>query len=132
MKFKKIYPYLQIAGYRNGYFNFDQEEEIVNNIKKSKPNMLFLGISSPKKEIFIDKYSKTLNIPFTMGVGGSFDIVAGITKRAPKWMQNCGLEWFYRLCQEPQRMWKRYLVTNTLFGFLALKEIINHYAKKLR
>ena len=57
-----------------------------------------------------------------MGVGGSFDVVSGLVKRAPSWMQNTGLEWFYRLIQEPQRMWKRYLVGNTKFVLLVIKE----------
>jgi N-acetylglucosaminyldiphosphoundecaprenol N-acetyl-beta-D-mannosaminyltransferase len=62
------------------------------------------------------------NINFTMGVGGSFDVIAGHTKRAPVWMQNIGLEWFYRLAQEPLRMWKRYLIGNTKFICLVIKE----------
>ena len=69
--------------------------------------MLFVAITSPKKEIFLNKYKDIIKIPFIMGVGGSFDVVVGLTKRAPLWMQKAGLEWLYRLIREPGRMWKR-------------------------
>ena len=132
-KFKKQYPNLKIAGYRNGYFKqgSKEEQQIADDIKNTKADMLFLGITSPKKEIFIDKYTKHMDIPFTMGVGGSFDIVAGKTKRAPKWMQDSGLEWFYRIIQEPRRMWKRYLITNTLFIALVVKEFFKRNIRKV-
>ena len=65
-----------------------------------------------------------MDVPVCHGVGGSFDVVAGVTKRAPGWMQNAGLEWFYRLAQEPRRLWKRYFVTNTLFIMLSIKEFM--------
>ncbi|ERP31409.1 WecB/TagA/CpsF family glycosyltransferase [Chitinivibrio alkaliphilus] len=120
-RFKKNYPALDIAGSRNGYFSQDEEAEIAADIAQAQPDMLFLGITSPKKEIFIDTHTVDMNIPFTMGVGGSFDIVAGKTQRAPRWMQKNGLEWLYRIYQEPRRMWKRYAVTNTLFILLVLK-----------
>jgi len=85
--------------------------------------MLFVAITSPKKENFLYQYRNELqDINFIMGVGGSFDVFAGKTKRAPLWMQKMGMEWFYRFLQEPQRMWKRYLVGNTKFLFLVLKE----------
>lgn len=119
--FKEKYPNLKIAGFRNGYYTKEEEPQIVQSIKESGADMLFLGITSPKKELFIDNYSKIMEVPFIMGVGGSFDIVAGKTKRAPIWMQKSGLEWFYRVYQEPGRMWKRYLVTNTKFILLVLR-----------
>lgn len=111
-----------IAGYRNGYFSKDEEPAIAQQIADSKADVLFVAISSPKKEIFLNTYRELLQIPFVMGVGGSFDVVAGLTKRAPQWMQNTGLEWFYRFLQEPRRLWKRYLVTNSLFLYYVLKE----------
>ena len=131
-KVREKYPRLSITGFRNGYFLEDEELDIAENIQKSKSDILFLGISSPKKEFFINKYSRLMNVPFTMGVGGSFDIISGKTKRAPQWMQRSGFEWFYRLCQEPNRMWKRYLITNTQFFYLATRELLKHHAKKLR
>lgn len=115
-----------IAGYRNGYFDKNQEPEIAKQISQSGANILFVAISSPKKEIFLNENKSILkNVNFIMGVGGSFDVVSGLVKRAPQWMQKFGLEWFYRLIQEPKRMWRRYLVGNTKFIFLVLKAKYN-------
>lgn len=111
-----------IAGYRNGYFTVEEEAEVAAQIAVSGADILFVAITSPKKELFLDEYKDVINIPFTMGVGGSFDVVAGLTKRAPRWMQRLGMEWFYRLAQEPGRMWKRYLYGNSAFIYLVLKE----------
>jgi len=119
---KKKYPTLQIAGYHHGYFNEDESDEIAKQIRESKADMLFLGISSPKKELFVEKYKDIMKVPYTLGVGGVFDIIAGKTKRAPLWMQNSGLEWLYRFIQEPQRMWRRYLIGNIQFIWIAIKE----------
>ena len=91
-------------------------------IATSQPQILFVAMSSPKKEIFLNTYKKQINAPFIMGVGGSFDVVSGLVKRAPVWMQKAGLEWFYRVMQEPGRMWKRYLFGNSAFIWLVLKE----------
>ena len=118
-----------IAGYRNGYFKAEEEDQVIQDIVSSGANMLFVAITSPKKENFLYKYKSELkSLNFIMGVGGSFDVIAGKTKRAPLWMQNIGLEWFYRFLQEPKRMWKRYLVGNSKFILLVLKEKIR--AKK--
>jgi len=112
-----------IAGYRNGYFKKEEEKLIAKEIADSGAQILFVAISSPTKENFLYQNKEILsNINFTMGVGGSFDVVAGLVKRAPVWMQKTGLEWFYRFIQEPKRMWKRYLIGNSKFIFLVLKE----------
>jgi len=111
-----------IAGYRNGYFEKHEEKEIAKQIADSGAHILFVAISSPTKEIFLNQYKDIINTPFIMGVGGSFDVVSGKVQRAPVWMQNAGLEWFYRFLQEPRRMWKRYLYTNTMFLWLVNKE----------
>jgi len=124
------YSHNIIAGYRNGYYRHQEEIEIANEIAESKPDILFVAISSPKKEIFLNKYKSIIKTPFIMGVGGSFDVIAGKTKRAPLWMQHAGMEWFYRLIQEPKRMWKRYLVTNTLFIAYMIKEYYLYKMKK--
>lgn len=113
--FKTKYPSLQIAGYRNGYFNNTEEPAMVEEMARSGADLMFVAFSSPKKEYWVNKYLKELNIPFVMGVGGSFDVVAGVTNRAPKWMQNHGLEWFFRFIQEPKRMWNRYIIGNWKF-----------------
>jgi len=114
-------PSLQIAGFHHGYF-WDDEQAVVAKIKASGARLLFVAITSPKKENFINKWRDQLGVDFVMGVGGTFDVVAGKVRRAPVWMQNAGLEWFYRVLQEPGRMWKRYLITNSKFAYLLVKE----------
>jgi len=110
-----------IAGYRNGYFTKEDEQDIAIEISNSGANILFVAISSPTKENFLYENKELLNkVNFIMGVGGSFDVVSGQIKRAPLWMQKIGLEWFYRLTQEPRRMWKRYLIGNVKFITLVI------------
>ncbi|NKI26845.1 WecB/TagA/CpsF family glycosyltransferase [Arenibacter sp. 6A1] len=112
-----------IAGYRNGYFKKEEEQSIAQEIAASGANILFVAISSPTKENFLYENKALLQkVNFVMGVGGSFDVVAGKVQRAPLWMQKAGLEWFYRFAQEPKRMWKRYLVGNSKFIGLVVKE----------
>ena len=119
-KLQSLYPKINIAGYHHGYF-WENEEEIVEKIKASGAKLLFVAITSPKKENFINRWKEKLGVTFVMGVGGTFDVVSGKVKRAPLWMQKYGLEWFFRIIQEPRRMWKRYLVTNTKFVGLIFK-----------
>lgn len=113
--FEEQYPSLQIVGVRNRYFTEDDEPEIVKKMAESGADMMFVAFSSPKKEFWVNKYLNDLHIPFVMGVGGSFDVVADVTARAPKWMQDHGLEWFYRFIQEPRRLWGRYVIGNCKF-----------------
>jgi N-acetylglucosaminyldiphosphoundecaprenol N-acetyl-beta-D-mannosaminyltransferase len=121
-RYTAVYGPEIIAGYRNGYFAETDEPAIARQISDSGAKLLFVAISSPKKENFLHRNQEALkSVNFTMGVGGTFDIIAGITKRAPGWVQNIGMEWFVRLLQEPRRMWKRYLVGNTMFIILVLK-----------
>ena len=116
-----LYPELKVAGYHHGYF-WDDEEALVEKVRASGAQLLFVAITSPKKENFINRWRDQLGVDFVMGVGGTFDVVAGKVKRAPKWMQQYGLEWLYRVIQEPGRMWKRYLTTNLKFALLLIKE----------
>ncbi len=118
---KKNYPLLTIAGVNDGYF-WDDEKKIVNKINASGARLLFVAITSPKKEKFINKWKNQLGVDFVMGVGGTFDVVAGKVQRAPVWMQRYGLEWLFRVIQEPGRMWKRYLVSNAIFICLLIKD----------
>jgi len=121
--YKEKYSPKIIAGYRNGYFTKEEEPKVAKEIAESGANILFVAINTPKKENFLYENRETLKVVnFIMGVGGSFDVVSGLVKRAPLWMQRSGLEWFYRLIQEPKRMWKRYLIGNSKFIFLILKE----------
>jgi N-acetylglucosaminyldiphosphoundecaprenol N-acetyl-beta-D-mannosaminyltransferase len=113
-----------IAGARDGYFSSDEEAGVASDIGDSGADIMLVAMSSPKKELFMKRWGERMGVPVCHGVGGSFDVMAGVTRRAPRWMQRCGMEWFYRVLQEPRRMWKRYLVTNTIFLGLALRELI--------
>ncbi len=125
--FRSKYGDEVIAGYRNGYFTPSEEHRIAIDIARSGAQLLFVALPSPKKENFLfDNRELLKTVNFTMGVGGTFDVVAGFTKRAPRWLQANGMEWAYRLMQEPRRMWKRYLFGNTLFIWL----ILTHAVKK--
>ncbi len=115
------YPALRIVGIRNGYFTQDDEPQIVADMAGSGADMLFVAFSSPQKEFWVNRYLQQLNIPFVMGVGGSFDVVAGVTDRAPKWMQDHGMEWFYRFIQEPRRLFNRYIIGNWKFVIYTYK-----------
>lgn len=121
-RYSRTYGKALIGGFRNGYFTKEDEPQVAREIADSQSDILFVAMSSPKKEIFLDTYKDIIQMPFIMGVGGSFDVVAGKVKRAPLWMQKSGLEWFYRVLQEPGRMWKRYLFTNTSFIYLITRE----------
>lgn len=120
--YERKYPSLIVAGYRNGYWTADEEEDVVEQIRAARPDVLFVAISSPTKEHFLGRYQAEMRVPFAMGVGGTFDVAAGIVKRAPLWMQKSGLEWFYRFLQEPRRMFKRYFVDDPVFLWLLIKE----------
>jgi N-acetylglucosaminyldiphosphoundecaprenol N-acetyl-beta-D-mannosaminyltransferase len=118
------YPRLKIAGSRHGYFSEADETTIVRDINESRPDLLLIGMSTPQKELWGDRHLQSLNVPVCQGVGGSFDVLAGLTARAPLWMQHYGLEWFYRLLQEPRRLWRRYLETNCAFVRLVLVDLM--------
>lgn len=118
------YPGLVVAGYRNGYWRPEEEAGVVRQIQEAQADLLFVAISSPKKEQFLGQYQAQMKVPFAMGVGGTFDVAVGRVKRAPRWMQQAGLEWFYRFLQEPRRMFRRYFIEDMAFIRLLLKEAI--------
>ncbi|MGA7779077.1 MAG: WecB/TagA/CpsF family glycosyltransferase [Paraburkholderia sp.] len=124
------YPGLQIAGHHHGYF-WDDEEAVVEMIRGSGARLLFVAITSPKKETFINRWKDRLGVDFVMGVGGTFDVVAGKVRRAPPWMQRNGVEWAYRVAQEPRRMWKRYFITNNRFALMLIKARIALAVRRL-
>lgn len=129
------FPGLRIAGSHDGYSTNEDSANLAAEIAASHADMLFLGITSPKKEIFLSQYGDSLDVPVMHGVGGSFDILAGITRRAPVAWQRVGFEWAYRLLQEPRRMIGRYLPTNTEFIVLTVRERLRpaaHYCRELR
>ncbi|WP_405468740.1 WecB/TagA/CpsF family glycosyltransferase [Streptomyces canus] len=116
------FPGLKVAGSRNGYFDDSQQEAIAGDIARSGAQMLFLGMTSPKKEIFTAAHGARTGARVVHGVGGSFDILAGVTKRAPASWQRYGVEWLYRALQEPRRLGRRYLTTNTAFLLMTARE----------
>ncbi len=120
--YRKKYPKLKIVGYRNGYFSKDDWSDLSDQIKESGAQIVFVGITSPLKEYLVEYFQKKKLTCVFMGVGGSFDVISGNIPRAPKWMQKTGLEWLFRVMQEPGRLWKRYFVGNSQFILRVYKE----------
>ena len=117
------YPRLQLVGTRDGYFTEEEGAAVAEEVRSARPDILFVAISSPRKEYWLGRYGRIIDVPFVMGVGGAIDVVAGITQRAPGALQRLGLEWAYRLAQEPRRLWRRYAVTNFHFLLLLVREL---------
>ncbi len=125
--FKNIklqYPELNVVGYRNGYFEKKEWKSISNELKQISPDFIFVGITSPLKEELIYYFEQSGNKGVFMGVGGSFDVLSGNIKRAPEIVQRLNLEWLFRVCQEPKRLFKRYLFGNIRFIYLIVREKI--------
>jgi N-acetylglucosaminyldiphosphoundecaprenol N-acetyl-beta-D-mannosaminyltransferase len=120
---RRRFPGLLVAGSRDGYFTDNDHDAIIDDIRRAEPHFLFVGMPSPFKDVFCERYRERLRVPIIMGVGGSFDVLGGIVKRAPKAAQAAGLEWAWRLLMEPRRLWKRYLTTNSEFTWLVLREL---------
>ena len=112
---------VDVVGFRNGYWSSDEEESVVEKVRAANPDLLCVALPSPRKERFIAEHLYDLGATLAIGVGGAFDVVAGRTKRAPRWMQEAGLEWAYRLIQEPKRMFRRYLLGNIRFIIIVLR-----------
>lgn len=122
------FPSIHLAGSRDGYFQPEQEAEVVEQISNSKADCLFIAMPTPRKERFLAAHKDGLRVPFIMGIGGTLDVTAGYVRRAPALIQSLGLEWLYRVYQEPRRMWWRYARTNTLFAGILLRGILAHYS----
>lgn len=127
------HPGMKIVGTYSPSYGFEnnQEEirEIIEMIKTVKPDILFVGVGAPKQEKWIHKYYKELNVPVSIGVGASLDFMAGNINRAPVIMQKTGLEWLWRLMQEPTRLWKRYLIDDSKFLTLVIKEYFQNKSR---
>lgn len=121
----RLWPRLKVAGSRHGYFSQEEEQAVADDIRQSNPDCLFVGISSPLKERFCHRWRAYLTVPYIVGVGGSFDILAGKTKRAPGLMQKTGTEWVFRIYQEPRRMLWRYCSTNLVFVLRMLHALVS-------
>jgi len=119
-RMRRDYPGLQIVGSRDGFFERELEGPIVAEIKSKQPDILLIGMSSVRKDEFLERNLSALDVPVCLGVGGALDVVAGAYRLAPQWVRRTGFEWLYRLIQEPRRLWRRYLTTNTVFAWLLL------------
>lgn len=121
---RRRHPGIVVAGRHHGYFGAEAEEAVVADIANAVPDLLFIALETPQKELFLARNRARLSVPFSMGVGGAFDVLAGVRRRAPSWMQRAGLEWFYRFAQEPRRLGRRYVVGNAAFIGLVLRELV--------
>ncbi len=117
-----------------GFENDEAEcQRIFDAVKDAKPDILFVGLGSPKQDRWIEKYHQLLGVPVSMGIGVTFEFIAGMVQRAPKWMQKNGLEWSWRLAMEPRRLWKRYLVDDVQFLPIVLKQKFqNRHSERTR
>ncbi|MCD5407253.1 MAG: WecB/TagA/CpsF family glycosyltransferase [Desulfotomaculum sp.] len=121
-KLKQQYPGLVIAGTHHGYFTGNESERIVEEIRKSNSQLLFVALGAPKQEQWIAQHQSRTGVPVAVGVGGSFDVISGRAQRAPEWVQRLKVEWLYRLAKDPAR-WKRQLVLPK-FAWLVLKRYV--------
>jgi N-acetylglucosaminyldiphosphoundecaprenol N-acetyl-beta-D-mannosaminyltransferase len=123
-RLRERYPRLTVVGSRDGYYADDEAADICEEIRASGADILFVAMSSPRKEFFLGESGSSLGVPFAMGVGGSVDVIAGLTRRAPRLLQRAGLEWAYRLAQEPRRLARRYVTTNARFFWMVLRALV--------
>ena len=119
---RREHPGLRVCGWHDGYVT-STTDDVAAMVAEARPDILFVGMPSPLKEYWLSDNLERMDVPFSMGVGGSFDVYAGRVARAPAWMQRSGLEWLYRFGQEPRRMWRRYLLGNAEFVLLVAKEM---------
>jgi N-acetylglucosaminyldiphosphoundecaprenol N-acetyl-beta-D-mannosaminyltransferase len=119
---KQRFPSLSVAGFHNGFFGHNEEDSIISDIRRAKPDILFVAMGSPKQELWIDKHRERLQVPVSIGVGGTFDVLAGLKQDTPQWVRGTGFEWLYRLVQQPSAYTKRYAVTNTWFLWQVYKQ----------
>jgi N-acetylglucosaminyldiphosphoundecaprenol N-acetyl-beta-D-mannosaminyltransferase len=116
---------LKIRGLHHGFFSDTEDTEVVGLINRTGADVLLAGMGVPKQELFLHRNADRLRPLIRIGVGGSLEILAGTRKRAPKCVQRMGMEWAFRLVQEPQRLWRRYLVSNAVFLWLCLKSVMS-------
>jgi N-acetylglucosaminyldiphosphoundecaprenol N-acetyl-beta-D-mannosaminyltransferase len=123
---RKRYPGLEICGMCCPPQGFEKDEaelaRILKTIADAAPDLLCVAFGAPKQEIWMQENRSHLNVGAILAVGAAFDTQAGLRRRAPKWMQKIALEWFYRLVMEPRRLWRRYLIGNTQFVLLVMRQ----------
>ena len=131
-RIKREYPGIAIAGSHHGYFKETEEGAVAAHIEAARPDILLIAMTSPRKERFLSRWSRRLAVPVCHGVGGSFDVFAGYVQRAPERWQRMGLEWLYRIKQEPRRLWKRYFTTNSAFVAMVAGALLRQQLARLR
>ena len=117
----------QFVGVQDGYVSHEESKARAQAIRESGAKLLIVAMGVPRQEQFLQDHWEELNVQLAIGVGGSFDVIAGRTKRAPQWMQTVGLEWFFRMSQEPRRLAKRYFITNSQFIWLSGWALLGHF-----
>jgi N-acetylglucosaminyldiphosphoundecaprenol N-acetyl-beta-D-mannosaminyltransferase len=123
-RLRERHPDLRVAGVHDGYFPAEDNDLVAAQVAATRPDMVFLALPSPRKEYWLNHHGPHLGAAFVMGVGGSLDVIAGDVRRAPVVLQRLGLEWMFRLAQEPRRLLRRYLVTNTRFVVYLGRELV--------
>lgn len=118
----KIFPNVNIVGTHHGYFDESEEKEIIQEINKLQPNVLFVALGAPKQEKWIAKHRKELKVDIATGQGGTYDYEAGKIKRAPKIVQKCGMEWLWRLCMQPKRIVRQVVLPMYLIKVIFAKD----------
>jgi N-acetylglucosaminyldiphosphoundecaprenol N-acetyl-beta-D-mannosaminyltransferase len=125
---RAMYPKIEITGvYAPGFYSQVQQEsdEVLRLINESRSDILWIGLGSPKQDFWMNIHRSLLNVPVMIGSGAAFDFISGVKPEAPRWMQRTGLGWFFRLCSEPKRLWRRYLIGNTLFVYYVIKDLFS-------
>jgi len=126
-KLCECYPGLKVAGVQSPPMGFDSNPdanaEVVRRLREAQPDICFVALGSPRQEVWIHRHCKDLEVPVVIGVGASFDFVSGRVRRAPRLLQYVGLEWLWRLCLEPRRLWRRYLIDDSRFVLLVLRDL---------
>ncbi len=130
-KIKQKFPHLNICGFHNGYFNSVDEEKIIKEINFLKPTILIVGMGTPRQEKWVYDNLDKVDAKAFWVVGALFDVMAGALPRAPKWIQNVGLEWLFRFLQEPKRLWKRYLIGNAVFLHSIFLTLLNNFNQEI-
>ncbi len=128
-KLKLVYPGLIVAGTCCPPFGFHRDEmglgDVARAVLDARPHILFVALGAPKQEYWIYEHGRNLGVPLSIGIGGSFEMVGGMTRRAPLWVQQAGLEWLFRVALEPRRLWKRYLIGNAQFLSIVLRQAVS-------
>lgn len=133
LKLLRDYPQIKIVGSYAPAFRAQvcqEDQGIIDRINNSSADIIWVGLGSPKQDLWMQLHRPLLHASVIVGAGAAFDFCSGAKPQAPRWMQGCGLEWFFRLCCEPGRLWKRYLIGNSLFLFFLIRDGISSLNQK--